>query len=96
VTRSARHRETAALAAHGCNVTRAHGFIVQRLLAGDQMVTALAADLRERPRTSPIGASLGRGDHGWYRHPARRVDAPPVDVHPELASAAEQAVQLLA
>lgn len=46
MTRSTRRRETTALAAHGYNVTRAHGFIFQRLLVGDQTVTALAADLR--------------------------------------------------
>lgn len=34
-----------ALAAQGYHITRAHGFIFQRLLTGDQTVTALAADL---------------------------------------------------
>jgi DNA-binding MarR family transcriptional regulator len=30
----------------GCDVTRAHGFIFQRLLTGPQTITALASDLR--------------------------------------------------
>ncbi|WP_345800110.1 MarR family transcriptional regulator [Microbacterium sp. AZCO] len=35
-----------AMRARGYSVTRAHGFIFQRLLTGEQTITALAADLR--------------------------------------------------
>ncbi|WP_125131278.1 MarR family transcriptional regulator [Microbacterium sp. 10M-3C3] len=35
-----------AMRARGHHVTRAHGFIFQRLLTGEQSITALAADLR--------------------------------------------------
>jgi len=35
-----------AVRARGHGVTRAHGYVFQRLLAGDQTITALAADLR--------------------------------------------------
>lgn len=35
-----------ALRARGFRVTRAHGYIFQRLLTGDQTITTLAADLR--------------------------------------------------
>jgi len=35
-----------AVRARGYEVTRAHGYVFQRLLAGDQTITALAADLR--------------------------------------------------
>ncbi|HWL78737.1 MarR family winged helix-turn-helix transcriptional regulator [Microbacterium sp.] len=35
-----------AVRARGYHVTRAHGYVFQRLLAGDQTITALAADLR--------------------------------------------------
>jgi len=35
-----------AVCARGHGVTRAHGYVFQRLLAGDQTITALAADLR--------------------------------------------------
>ncbi|NYE18863.1 MarR family winged helix-turn-helix transcriptional regulator [Microbacterium immunditiarum] len=35
-----------AVRARGYEVTRAHGYVFQRLLTGDQTITALAADLR--------------------------------------------------